>query len=282
MKTMVLVFAHPSDDACIAGGTIAKYVRLGWNVHVVIATNGEKGQSGTFTWARDQALADLRKKESDAAARVLGIQEIVYLSQPDGALSNLSPGTLEDPIMKKIEELKPDIVITYDTTGFDNDPDRIKTCFATTFAFQKYTEHIETLKQPETFRPGRGKIWKEAARQQMFGSRDPENKEPKLYYACMPEHVTTYLQKVGVIPKESFDRPLVGIKDKFITTIIDINDTKVEKGKALLCHETQKEIVDQFIDFDNHPLHKQEHFLLRMQGIHEVFMGKTDRVAEEL
>lgn len=279
---MLLVFAHPSDESFTAGGTIAKYTASGWKVHLVIATNGEKGQSGTFTWAKDQALADLRKKESDAAARILGIQEVVYLSQPDGELSSLSPGTLEDPIMQKIEELKPDIVITYDTTGFDNDPDKIKTCFATTFAFQKYTERIEELKTPETFKPGRGRVWKEAARQQMFGTRDPESKEPKLYYACMPEHVTAYLQKVGVIPEESFDRPLQGMKDKFITTIIDINDTKVVKGKALLCHETQKEAVDQFIDFDNHPLHKQEHFLLRMQGIHEVFMGKSDRVAEEL
>ena len=279
---MLLVFAHPSDESLIAGGTIAIYTALGWKVHAIVATNGEKGQSGTFTWAKSQALADLRKKELDAAARVLGIQEVVYLSQPDGELSSLSPGTLEDPIMQKIEELKPDVVITYDTTGFDNDPDRIKTCFATTFAFQKYTERIEELKTPETFKPGRGKVWKEAARQQMFGTRDPESKEPKLYYACMPEHVTAYLQKVGVLPEESFDRPLKGIKDKFITTIIDINDTKVIKGKALLCHETQKEAVDQFIDFDNHPLHRQEHFLLRMQGIHEVFMGKSDRVAEEL
>jgi len=282
MKTMFIVFTHPSDESFLTGGTIAKYTALGWKVHLMMATNGEKGQCGTFTWAKDQALADLRKKEAGDAARILGIQEVTYLSQPDGGLSTLSPGTLEDPITKKMEELKPDVVITYDTTGFDNDPDHIKTCFATTFAFQKYTEHIEELKQPDTFRPGRGKVWKEAAREQMFGSRDPESKEPKLYYVCMPENVASYLKKVGVIPEESFDRPLEGIKDKFVTTSIDIDETKVIKGKALLCHETQLAEVNKFIDFDNHPLHNQEHFILRMQGIHEVYMGKSDRVAEEL
>jgi len=282
MKTMLIVLAHPSDESFLVGGTIAKYTASGWRVHVIVATNGEKGVSGTFTWAKDQALADVRKKETEAAARVLGIQEVTYLSKPDGELAVLSPGTLEDPITKKMEELKPDIVITYDTTGFNNDPDCIKTCFATTFAFQKYTEHIEELKSPETFKPGRGKVWKEAARQQMFGLRDPESKEPKLYYVCMPEHVTIYLKKMGVIPEESFDRPLEGIKDKFVTTAIDIDETKLIKGKALLCHETQQEAVDQFIDFDKHPLHTQEHFILRMQGIHEVFMGKTDRISEEL
>ncbi len=52
MKTMVLVFAHPSDESFIAGGTIATYASLGWKVHLIIATNGEKGLSGTFTWAK--------------------------------------------------------------------------------------------------------------------------------------------------------------------------------------------------------------------------------------
>ncbi len=282
MKTMLIVLAHPSDESFLTGGTIAKYAASGWSTSVIIATSGENGKNGSLTWARNQALAEIRKKESDAAARVLGIREMTYLSQPDGALSTLSPGTLEDPIMKKMEELKPDIVITYDTTGFDNDPDCVKTCFATTFAFQKYTQYIEALKSPETYTSGRGKIWKEAAKQQMFGTRDMESKEPKLYYVCLPEHVASYLKKAGVVPAEKFDRPLVGVRDKFITTAVDISETKLLKGKALLCHTTQQQEVDTFISLDTHPLHKEEYFILRMQGIHEVFMGKSDRVAEEL
>lgn len=279
---MFVVLAHPSDESFLIGGTIAKYAALGWDIHVFFVTNGEKGDHGVFSWAQGQALADLRKKETDAAVKILGIKHVVYLNCPDGELGALSPGTLEDPITKTMEDIKPDIVITYDTTGYTNDPDCIKTCFATTFAFQKYTEHIEALNHPETDGIGRGKMWKEAARQQMFGTMDKESKEPKLYYVCMPEHVTIYLKKMHVIPEESFDRPQIGTKDKFVTTTIDINETKLIKGKALLCHETQQEAVDAFINFDNHPLHKQEHFILRMQGIHEVFMGKTDRVAEEL
>lgn len=282
MKTMLLVFAHPSDESFLVGGTVAKYAAMDYKIELIVATNGEKGQNGTFTWAHEQALADLRKKELEAAAHVLGIRNVVFLSQPDGGLSTISPGTIEDPIYQKMEELKPDIVITHDTTGMNNDPDCIKVCFATTFAFQKYVERIEELKHPENFKPGRGKVWKEAAREQMFGALDPENKEPKLYFVCLPDHVASYLKKMKMIPQESFDKPFLGTKDKFITTAIDIDKTKIIKGKALLCHETQGAAVNQFIDFDNHPLHKQEHFILRMQGIHEVFMGKSDRVAEEL
>ncbi|MFH0749464.1 MAG: PIG-L family deacetylase [Candidatus Gottesmanbacteria bacterium] len=282
MKTMLIVFAHPDDESFGTGGTIAKYAGLGWKIDLIVATNGEKGQNGTFTWAHDDALADLRKKELEAAANILGIRNITYLAQSDGGLSTLSPGTIEDPIYKKMIELLPDIVITHDTMGISNHPDHIKVCFATTFAFQKYVEHIEELKHPEDFKPGRGKVWKEAAHLQMFGELDPESKEPKLYYTCMPEHVASYLKKMKIIPEQSFDKPWIGTKDKLVTTTIAIEGTKVKKGKALLCHETQQADTDRFIDFDNHPLHTQEHFILRMQGIHEVFMGKTDRVAETL
>ena len=282
MKTMLLVFAHPDDESFSAGGTIAKYKKMGWKIELLVATNGEKGQSGSLTDITEEELGALRQTELKAAAKVLGIRNITFLGQPDGGLTTLSPGTLEDPIAKRMLELLPDIVITHDTTGISNHPDHIKLCYATTFAFQKYTEHLETLKQPDMARLGRGKEWKEDAYLRAFGDLDPENKEPKLYYSCMPDHVASYMKKMKAIPEQSFGKPWVGTKDRFVTTAIDIEGFQIQKGKALLCHQTQQTDVDRFINFDQNPLHKQEYFILRMQGIHEVFMGKTDRVAEIL
>jgi len=212
----------------------------------------------------------------------LGIRNVTFLGLPDGGLTSLSPGTLEDPIGKRFLELLPDVVITPDTTGVSNHPDHIKTCYATTYAFQKYTESLDALKEPNMARVGRGREWKEYAYERAFGNVDPESKEPKLYYSCMPDHVVSYLKKMKVVPEEAYGKSLVGTKDRFVTTAIDIEETKVEKGKALLCHQTQMEGVERFINFDQHPLHTQEYFILRMQGIHEVFMGKTDRVSETL
>lgn len=279
---MLVVFAHPDDESFSAGGTIAKYVKLGWKVDLVVATNGENGNSGSFSWAAGDALGDLRKKELQAAADVLGIRTVLFLGQPDGGLTTLSPGTLEDPIYKKMLEMLPDVVITHDTSGISNHPDHIKVCYAATFAFQKYAEHLEQVKQPEEAHTGRGKEWRKDAYLRAFGDVEPENKEPKLYYICMPEHVASYLKKMKAIPEESYGKPWTGTKDKFVTTAIDIDETKLLKGKALLCHETQSTDVARFIDFDRHPLHNREYFILRMQGIYEVFMGKTDRVADTL
>ncbi len=207
---MLLVFAHPHDGSFDAGGTIAKYSALGWHVELICASSNEE-----------------REKEVERAGKVLGIQHIQFLDQPDGELQSLTPGTLEDMIGKKMEEFLPDIVITHDTTGISNDPDHIKVCYGATFAFQKYAKKLEDIQ-----------------------------KYPKLYYTCMPGSIVSFMQKSKEMPEESYGLPLRGTPDKFVTTVIDIADTKVIKGKALLCHESQKENVDHFISFDKNSLKK--------------------------
>jgi LmbE family N-acetylglucosaminyl deacetylase len=265
MKKMLLVFAHPDDETFTVGGTVAAYAASGWHVECILATG-----------------KDERAKEAERAGKLLGIQHIQFLDKPDGELQSVTPGTLEDLIVKKMEEYLPDVVITHDTTGIDNHPDHIKVCYATTFAFQKYVETFEEIKTGVVERKGRGYVWKEDAFKRAFGDVNPENIDPKLYYACMPTSVVGFMQKSKFIAKESYGLPVRGTADKFVTTVIDIKDTKLTKGKALLCYESQKEKVEQFISFDKNPQHNQEWFVLRMQGIHEVFMGKNDRVADEL
>lgn len=244
---------------------MAAYAARGWHVELICVTSGV-GRDG----------------EVERAGKILGIQHIQFLHQPDGQLKSVTPGTLEDMIVKKMEEYMPDIVITHDTTGITNHPDHIKVCYATTFAFQKYVQTLEEIKTGVGERKGRGYVWKEDAFKRAFGDVDPENRDAKLYYSCLPSSVVAFLQKSKQIPEESHGIPLRGTADKFVTTVIDITDTKLVKGKALLCHESQKKHVERFILFDKHPEHNQEWFILRMQGSHEVFMGKNDRVADAL
>ena len=154
-----------------------------------------------------------------------------------------------------MEELVPDVVITFDTTGVSNHPDHIKICFATTFAFQKYSYWIE--KQIKDY-------------------------APKLYYACLPESIVSFLKKKNIIPEESFGKPWVGTEDKLITTVINTKAFQAVKKKALLCHKTQQDDVNRFLSFANNPLVSREYFMFRMHGTREVFMGKKDYVTNRL
>jgi len=262
MKKMLLVFAHPDDESLWTGGTVAKYVKAGWDVDLICATRGEKGTSGVYENVDEDFLADIRQKETAKAGTLLGISAITFLGYKDGGLAQEIPGEIEDKIYQKMTELIPDCVITFDTAGINNHPDHVRTCYATTFAFQKYALWIK----------------------EKLGDRPDftANHEPKLYYACVPESVVTYLQKNKIIPAESYGKPWRGTADKFITTVIQTRGLESVKTKALLSHITQKKHIDRLLSFRRNPLMHQECFILRLHGIREVFMGKGDRVSDRL
>lgn len=86
--TDVLVIApHPDDEVLLAGGVLARAVKQGQRIAVILVTNGDYGCE------RDGYL---REAESIAALRALGVKDtdVHFLGYPDGALAKLSPTPL--------------------------------------------------------------------------------------------------------------------------------------------------------------------------------------------
>ncbi|MGZ5299866.1 MAG: PIG-L deacetylase family protein, partial [Actinomycetota bacterium] len=64
------IYAHPDDAEISAGGTMAKWVAAGREVHLLVLTNGDRGSNDR---SQDRAeLAATRLAETEAAAEVLG------------------------------------------------------------------------------------------------------------------------------------------------------------------------------------------------------------------
>lgn len=100
MKLDILAFgAHPDDVELGCGGTLAKYIFLGKKVGIVDLTCGELGTRGN---------AEIRKKESEAAAKILGISIREHLQFEDGFFNNDKFHQLE--IIKILRKYKPKIV----------------------------------------------------------------------------------------------------------------------------------------------------------------------------
>jgi LmbE family N-acetylglucosaminyl deacetylase len=291
MKQMLCVFAHPDDESFFCGLTIPKYVRDGWTVTLIVATLGQKGQvgpSGDLSWD-EQAL--VRKDEVEKAAQVLGIQTVICLPYVDGALKDLPSGEFEDVLFKKMVELSPDIVITHDTTGADNHPDHIRVCFSVTYAFQKYAKELNDTRQfildvenrePDVKKRHFVSRHNYALRQERFAEIVETDMSPKLYYACLPRSAVLYMQEKGMCPKESFGKPMMGTPDKFVTTVVDGKEEKLTKLQALAKHKSQSDDVDRFYEDESNPAIVREFFLLRMHGINEVYMGKSDSMSDQL
>ena len=102
MKIDVLVFgAHPDDVELGCGGTIVKHVQRGLRVGIIDLTMGELGTRGT---------ADIRRKESEASTKILGVKFRENMGFKDGFFRNDEENRMK--LVKKIREYRPDIVIT--------------------------------------------------------------------------------------------------------------------------------------------------------------------------
>lgn len=106
----MVVAAHPDDAEFGTAGTVSKWTQEGKEVVYVVCTNGDKGTSDLTIKPAD--LAVLREKEQSAAAKVLGVKEVVYLRHPDQSLEDTADFRKE--IVREIRKFKPAIVLTSD------------------------------------------------------------------------------------------------------------------------------------------------------------------------
>lgn len=84
VQRLIVVAAHPDDLETICGGTIALLARRGAEVFSVNCTLGDIGTQDTATTR--PAVATTRLLEAEAAARILGIEQVVSLGHHDGEL----------------------------------------------------------------------------------------------------------------------------------------------------------------------------------------------------
>ena len=83
---IMVIAAHPDDAEFGAAGTIVRWIREGKEVVYVICTNGDKGTSDIKM--KPKKLAKIREQEQSAAAKVLGVREVVFLRYPDQGLDD--------------------------------------------------------------------------------------------------------------------------------------------------------------------------------------------------
>ena len=119
------IFAHPDDETLCAGGTFAKYASAGAEVRVVSLTKGEAGKIRDASVATRATLGAAREKELAAAGNELGLTEARCLDHPDGGLSALDSQVLVGLASELIDEIDPDVVITFGPDGFSGHPDHV-------------------------------------------------------------------------------------------------------------------------------------------------------------
>src|SRR3989344_1733560 len=127
MATIVGLFAHPDDEAFGPGGTLAKMAKDN-DVYIICCTDGNHQEKG---------LKNIRNQELLASTKVLGVKEVLFLDFEDGGLCNANYHQLADAIKVKLDQLKPETIITFNLNGVSGHIDHIVVASVVTWLFPK-------------------------------------------------------------------------------------------------------------------------------------------------
>ena len=213
--TLLAVFAHPDDEAFSVGGTLTHYARKGVRVVLACATRGEAGKITVPGMTVDD-LGQQREQELRDACRALEIGEPVFLDYHDSgrfertrtddplALMNVDPLKVDVKIRGLIEEVRPQVVVTFDPHGAYGHIDHLQIHRATSAAFFS-TGHL----------PGGG----------------PQ----RLYFTALPHAAAEGLSRMG----QDLDPLVYGVSEGTVAVRMRVSAYAENKKAALMAHGTQ-------------------------------------------
>jgi|HigsolmetaAR201D_1030396.scaffolds.fasta_scaffold14215_2 LmbE family N-acetylglucosaminyl deacetylase len=168
-KRALVIGAHPDDNEFGAGGFVAKLTAQGWDVTFIIATNGNKGSHDLGISPYD--LSERREHEQRAAAKVLGVERVIFLRYNDGELERTP--ALRAEFALYIRHFKPHYVFTHDPwKHYMMHPDHRAVGFSVIDGIVSARDHL--------FMPGLGQIglplWRPEALF-LWGAEQPDHFE---------------------------------------------------------------------------------------------------------
>jgi LmbE family N-acetylglucosaminyl deacetylase len=134
------LFAHPDDEVFCLGGTIARCAQAGAVTAIVSLTQGEAGQIREATTATRRVLGAVRVKELEQSGHALGVDDVACLDLGDGHLDDLPLEEVTAAVRTVLDQVRPDVVITFGPDGAFGHPDHARSCEATIEALRTMDE----------------------------------------------------------------------------------------------------------------------------------------------
>ena len=116
MQRMMVVTAHPDDEASSFGGSLRLYRERGVETCIICLT---PGQAASYRGGarNDQELGTMRREEFAAACRILQVSNGIVLDYPDGQLHRLDMQRVVSDLSLRIRQFRPQVLLTFDLAG---------------------------------------------------------------------------------------------------------------------------------------------------------------------
>jgi len=254
-RRVLLVHAHPDDEAIQTGVTMARYTSEGAHVPLVTCTLGEHGEILVPSLTHlgpdaDDRLGEHRREELAAAMEALGVHDYRFLGGPGRYRDSGMMGepTNDDPrcfwqadvdeaashLVAVLREVRPQVVVTYDENGGYGHPDHVQ-------AHRVAMRGVELAADRDHARD-LGEPWDVA----------------KVYWSAVPRSV---LQagidalkasgETGFFGVDSADDIPFGVDDALVTTIVEGREFLDAKNAAMRAHATQIAVDGPFFALSN-------------------------------
>jgi N-acetyl-1-D-myo-inositol-2-amino-2-deoxy-alpha-D-glucopyranoside deacetylase len=230
MATLLLVHAHPDDEAISTGGVMMKAKAHGHRVVNVTATRGEAGEIYNMDEASSRPrLGEIRTAELAAADEILGVDRQEFLGYRDSGMvdtaDNKDPRSFHQAKLEVaagrlaaiLREERPAVVVTYADDGVYGHPDHIKAHHVTNAAL----DILEREGSPVS----------------------------KLYYTAIPRsRMEAFVEQMPEEAKQAMsgNMRIAGTPDELVTTEIDVRDYVTEKRDAFRAHVSQNDPTSWF------------------------------------
>ena len=236
-RCLLTVHAHPDDEASKGAGTVARYHAEGVHTVLVCCTDGAEGEilnPALDTPEVRADIADVRRRELDAAAALIGYDEVVLLGYRDSGMAGSDANAHPDcfaaaPLDEATERLvavirrtRPQIMVIYgdDQSGYPH-PDHLRVHEAGLAAFRAAGD---------------------AAR---FPGAGTPHQPAKLYYtvhsAARFRAIHDKFEELGL--ESPFDADWRArwdtMPEEVATAVVDITPQAHVRREALLAHATQ-------------------------------------------
>ncbi|MBZ0266415.1 PIG-L family deacetylase [bacterium] len=122
---ILYIFPHPDDESFGPAGGIWQQKRQGHEVFLLTLTKGgATKQRFKFNYSIEE-MGEVRYKEMLEVEKTLNLNGMTVLDFPDSGLKEMDPRELEAAIQQHIEEIRPEVVITYAVHGISGFHDHL-------------------------------------------------------------------------------------------------------------------------------------------------------------
>ncbi|MGH3328052.1 MAG: N-acetyl-1-D-myo-inositol-2-amino-2-deoxy-alpha-D-glucopyranoside deacetylase [Streptomycetales bacterium] len=252
-RRLLLVHAHPDDEAISNGATMAAYVAEGAHVTLVTCTLGEEGEIlvPALAGLSPDGLGWHRMGELAAAMAALGVTDQRWLGGPGryrdsgmmGVAANDHPGCfwradVDDAaahLVGVVRDVRPQVLVTYDESGGYGHPDHIQ-------AHRVAMRALDLAADP-SYRRAPGDPWRVG----------------KVYWTCVPRSVVE--EGLAALRGAGDDTSFEGLEkaedvpfavpDELVTARIDGTAYVEAKVAAMRAHATQISVDGPFFALSN-------------------------------